>query len=313
MPEHDESAPAGNVKRSARVFDVNEMFSLARETAQMLCGEANVKLEEAASTREEAGKVKKSAAEDSSSSESESEESDDVIGPMPTQFELGSQKSGVISAKSLSDDGALSRKSKPQNEDNDGDKDDDMDDEDDCMDDAKTEDSLRSRLPVSQKVSLSHGNKTVSALALDPAGARLVTGGFDYEIKMFDFNGMDSNKRAFRTLTPFECHQIRSCSFCCSGDQILICSGSAQAKVFDRDGHELFECKKGDQYLADMARTKGHTSMLNCGVWNPKVKNEFLTCSYDGTLRTWVSDKSAPRHEHKGRYKTYIENIYPKC
>ena len=288
MPENQEdSGPAGgNAKKSARVFDVNEMFSLARETAQMLCGDANVKLEEAAT--EDIGKGEKTEVKEESSSPSESEEEsdDDTIGPVPTQFDLDSQNSGAFSAKSS--DVNAPEKREQENSDSE-----DLDDQD-------IGDSLKNRLPTSQKVSLSHGNKTVSALALDPAGARLVTGGFDYEIKMFDFNGMDSNKRAFRTLTPFECHQIRSCAFSCSGDQILICSGSAQAKVFDRDGHELFECKKGDQYLADMARTKGHTSMLNCGVWNPKVKNEFLTCSYDGTLRTWISDKSASKHEHKG-------------
>ena len=33
-------------------------------------------------------------------------------------------------------------------------------------------------------------------------------------------------------------------------------AGNAQAKVLDRDGHVQFECKKGDQYLADMAQTK---------------------------------------------------------
>ena len=33
-------------------------------------------------------------------------------------------------------------------------------------------------------------------------------------------------------------------------------AGKAQAKVLDRDGHAKFECKRGDQYLADMAQTK---------------------------------------------------------
>ena len=33
-------------------------------------------------------------------------------------------------------------------------------------------------------------------------------------------------------------------------------SGNAQAKVLDRDAHELLECPKGDQYIVDMANTK---------------------------------------------------------
>lgn len=29
---------------------------------------------------------------------------------------------------------------------------------------------------------------------------------------------------------------------------------------------------------------QGHTAMLNCGCWHPKIKEEFMTCSNDG----WV-------------------------
>jgi len=32
---------------------------------------------------------------------------------------------------------------------------------------------------------------------------------------------------------------------------------------------------------------KGHTAMLTGGCWHPKVKGEFMTCSHDGTVRTW--------------------------
>ena len=33
-------------------------------------------------------------------------------------------------------------------------------------------------------------------------------------------------------------------------------AANAQAKVLDRDGFEMMECVKGDQYVADMANTK---------------------------------------------------------
>ena len=311
------------VKKSARVFDVTEMFALARQTAQNICGDANFKLEENSKLEElqltkdrgevtfkgeekEKGKEGEGEGEGYESEDSE-DESDDgaVIGPIPDMIPGPISHSNPVPINILDTKALREKEQKDVTDQMSPSSDEDEDDGDEMSDNEQV--SLKSRLPIGHKVVLNHGSKTISALAIDPAGARLVTGSFDYEIKMFDFNGMDSNKRAFRSLTPFECHQIRSCAFSCSGDQILICSGSAQAKIFDRDGHELFECCKGDQYLADMARTKGHTSMLNCGVWNPKVKNEFLTCSYDGTLRTWVSDKSAAHHEHKGssniRYK----------
>lgn len=44
----------------------------------------------------------------------------------------------------------------------------------------------------------------VSALGLDPSGARLVTGGYDYDVKFWDFAGMDAALQAFRSLQPCE-------------------------------------------------------------------------------------------------------------
>ena len=37
---------------------------------------------------------------------------------------------------------------------------------------------------------------------------------------------------------------------------ILVVAGNAQAKIIDRDGFEVMECIKGDQYIHDMANTK---------------------------------------------------------
>ena len=121
----------------------------------------------------------------------------------------------------------------------------------------------------------------VSALGLDPSGARLVTGGYDYDVKFWDFAGMDASFKAFRSLQPCECHQIKSLQYSNTGDMILVVSGSSQAKVIDRDGFEVMECIKGDQYIVDMANTKGHTAMLHTGSWHPKIKGEFVTCSND--------------------------------
>lgn len=168
--------------------------------------------------------------------------------------------------------------------------DDDDDDDYDNSDDEPDEESIEKRIPISHEISLDHGNKTVSALALDPSGSRLVTGGYDYEVKFWDFNAMDASRRAFRTLQPFECHQIKSIQYSITGDVILVASGNAQAKVIDRDGFDVLECVKGDQYIVDMAKTKGHVAMLNNACWNPKVKDEFITCSNDGTVRIWNTE-----------------------
>ena len=64
-----------------------------------------------------------------------------------------------------------------------------------------------------------------------------------------------------------------------------ILTGNSQAKVIDRDARTKFECIKGDPYIIDMARTKGHVGMLNAGCWNPRDRTQFLTASMDGSVR----------------------------
>uniref|UniRef100_A0A3B3Q5B9 WD repeat-containing protein 70 n=1 Tax=Paramormyrops kingsleyae TaxID=1676925 RepID=A0A3B3Q5B9_9TELE len=169
------------------------------------------------------------------------------------------------------------------------------------------------RIPDTHEITLQHGGKTVSALALDPSGARLVTGGYDYEVKFWDFAGMDASLQAFRSLQPCECHQIKALQYSITGDVILVVAGNAQAKVLDRDGFQVMECIKGDQYIVDMANTKGHTAMLNGGCWHPKIKEEFLTCSNDGTVRTW--DLNSEK-KHKAVFKPRSlqgKRVMPTC
>jgi len=140
----------------------------------------------------------------------------------------------------------------------------------------------------------------VSGLTVDPSGARLVTGGYDYDIKFWDFAGMDASLKSFRTITPCDGHPIRDLKFSTTGDVILVLSGNSQAKIIDRDAHEVMECIKGDQYIVDMASTKGHTAMLNQGAWHPKDRTEFMTCSNDGSVRLWDVNN---RKKHKNIMK----------
>ena len=58
-------------------------------------------------------------------------------------------------------------------------------------------------------------------------------------------------------------HPIKSLEYSATGDAILVVAGNAQAKVIDRDGFEMMECPRGDQYINDMARTKVNASCLH--------------------------------------------------
>ncbi|ESN99028.1 hypothetical protein HELRODRAFT_66479 [Helobdella robusta] len=276
-----------NSQKKARNFDFLEMFDKARITA-MEMGSENI------------AKMKKV--------EEEMEKSDDCL---VKEFDCSDNRTNVSTYPR--DENKFETKtdkdSKIGREDDVGDKNEDeegiigpplpaslsskfttsdkscVNDEDDEDDD--DEEEKEDRLPLDNKLVLNHGKKPISSLHVDASGARLVVGSYDYSIKFWDFAGMDSSLRPFRTINPCEGHIIRDLKFSSNGDMVLVISGSAQAKVLDRDGHEIMECIKGDQYIIDQSNTKGHTAMLNAGSWNPRMKEEFMTCSDDGTLRLW--------------------------
>jgi hypothetical protein len=64
------------------------------------------------------------------------------------------------------------------------------------------------KIPRSHEIKLVHGSKPISALALDPSGARVISGSVDYDLKFWDFAGMDPSLRSFRKLRPCESHVI---------------------------------------------------------------------------------------------------------
>ncbi|ONH93109.1 hypothetical protein PRUPE_8G213600 [Prunus persica] len=176
-----------------------------------------------------------------------------------------------------------------------------MDDSDSDSDsDSKLEN--RYRIPLSNEIVLKGHTKVVSALAVDHTGSRVVSGSYDYSVRMYDFQGMNSKLQSFRQLEPSEGHQVRTISWSPTADRFLCVTGSAQAKIYDRDGLTLGEFVKGDMYIRDLKNTKGHISGLTCGEWHPRTKDTILTSSEDGSLRIWdVND-----------FKTQKQVIKPK-
>jgi len=142
------------------------------------------------------------------------------------------------------------------------------------------------KLPVTNEIVLAHGTRVLSALALDQRGGRLLTGGFDYNIKMWDFAGMTSTLQSFREVEPEEGHVVRQLRYC-GGGKFLCITGYRCASIFTRDGLREMKCNRGDMYIHDLQHTVGHVAALTDGHWNPRNDNEFLTSSEDGTMRIW--------------------------
>ncbi|XP_052870342.1 gastrulation defective protein 1 homolog [Anopheles cruzii] len=191
---------------------------------------------------------------------------------------------------------------------------DEKEEDDDEDDDEFDEDAPINKLPHSHEVEMRHGSKAIIALASDPSGVRLASGSMDYNVNFWDFSGMDKSMKSFRSLQPCENHPIRALHYSFSGDMMLVVSGSSQAKVLDRDGFEKMECVKGDQYIADMSKTKGHIAGLTAGCWSPVKREEFLTSAHDSTLRTWVFAKTKEqRAVIKTRAQGGLKTIPTSC
>lgn len=91
-----------------------------------------------------------------------------------------------------------------------------------------------------EKLKLVKCLQVVSALAVDHTGSRVLSGSYDYSVRMYDFQGMNSRLQSFRQLEPFEGHQVRNLSWSPTADRFLCVSGSAQAKVFIYYRNRLF-------------------------------------------------------------------------
>jgi len=57
--------------------------------------------------------------------------------------------------------------------------------------------------------------KAISALALDPSGARVVSGSYDYDCKLWDFGGMDHRCKPFKSWEPAGSYYVSIFSYSC--------------------------------------------------------------------------------------------------
>jgi WD40 repeat protein len=169
------------------------------------------------------------------------------------------------------------------------------DEDDDTNEDgnnATTENSLDqfavdNKIPITHQVELGGHSKAVTYLSIPPTGNRVITGSLDYSIKIFDFGGMDSRQRAFKSLEVQSGHPVQSISHSPNGDRFIVATGSATPYVYDKDGQFIIKFIKGDMYIRDQSQTKGHTMEVTCCQWHPTQKDTVLTASLDGSIRLW--------------------------
>ncbi|KAG7099448.1 hypothetical protein E1B28_001299 [Marasmius oreades] len=143
------------------------------------------------------------------------------------------------------------------------------------------------QFPITHELILQDHTKVVTALALDPSGARLASGSHDYDCKLWDFGGMNSDCKPFKSWEPAGSYHIHDMKYSIDGQKFLVVSGTLQPKLYDREGEELATFIKGDPYIRDMKHTSGHVGEVTSCCWHPKDPQLFITSSADSTIRIW--------------------------
>ena len=107
---------------------------------------------------------------------------------------------------------------------------------------------------------------------------------------------MTSELSAFRHITePLGGYQLRSIDFSADGHHLAIAGSSTQPAIYDRDGRKLTQLMRGDPYLRDMTKTKGHVAGCTAAKWHPTDANTLATASEDGTVRLWDASVACER------------------
>ena len=187
-------------------------------------------------------------------------------------------------------------------------------DEDEDDDDSDEDDDEDDEFPVSHEMIIKTHERPITALTLDPAGGRLISGSMDCTLKFHDFASMTPTTiRAFKSVDPtatkhsanVETHPVHQVLFnSLSATHILVATALPQAKILSRDGETVAEFVKGDMYLRDMHNTKGHISEVTTGTWHPTDRNLCVTAGTDSTLRIWDINNTRAQTEvivHKSK------------
>lgn len=125
-----------------------------------------------------------------------------MSGPSNAPLEVGDEREKSVdandSAETLTKRGPTLHDGEPEF--------DPLEDEDDLDEDTP-------EFPTTHELILKDHTKVISALALDPSGARIVSGSHDYDCKLWDFGGMDHRCKPFKSWEPAGSYYV-STFFC---------------------------------------------------------------------------------------------------
>lgn len=94
-------------------------------------------------------------------------------------------------------------------------------------------------MPISHEVMLEGHRKAIQCIDIDRHGNRMISGGLDYTLKIWDFPGMNRKLKSMREFKPYEGHPVNALSFDPDGAIFLCCTTNNSARIYDKDGAKV--------------------------------------------------------------------------
>ncbi|ORM41528.1 Gastrulation defective protein 1 [Babesia sp. Xinjiang] len=130
-----------------------------------------------------------------------------------------------------------------------------------------------------------------SSFTCNRAGTRLLYGASDGELRCVDFYKWMSG--GCGPLWTKKLEQSVSAVAMNHDDSVAAAANGTIVSFYSDAGEHIMNTTKGDMYLLDARKTRGHTATVTCVSADPLQNNLFTSGSIDGTIRTF--DIEAPR------------------
>ena len=122
-------------------------------------------------------------------------------------------------------------------------------------------------------------------ISVDPTGTRMLTGSACGTLCLWDFSALKHSLTPLRTLIPVEGQGIRQVLWLKdTGGFIVLNEGITNSiQVFTKTCQRIGEMARGDQYILDQRKTKGHTrEIMGIGLME---NDTLISWGADGTVR----------------------------
>ncbi|KNA00669.1 WD domain, G-beta repeat domain-containing protein [Plasmodium vivax North Korean] len=132
--------------------------------------------------------------------------------------------------------------------------------------------------------------KNISGVKTVRKGSSLILTGNDNCIRVYEFQSMNrEDKSCSKLITLAEGSTIQSVD--ATSNLLLVANGN-KSFVYDRTGKLVKNTIRGDMYITDANKTKGHTRSVNCCRFHPCNESIFASASLDSTVRIWDLEKN---------------------